>query len=660
MLDLNKALTQDAVAKILRRQSVDADDIRERINTSAADFVRWLFSGRAHIARGKARIGDVTGSPGGSLAIELSGPNVGSWFDHATGEGGGLVDLYMAYMGYGNDRFVLALKEIASEFLGDPVEVSRTPWDKSAAKRIDEKAQKLGTKPREDMAELGPKVADWKYRDINGNFTASVARYETEAGKTYRPFKYVVEGDRAQWVMGAPDIRPLYRIPEISRADTVVLVEGEKCADALASIGVEATTAMQGSKAPIEKTDWSVLAQKRVVIWPDNDQTGLEYAEKAAAHLRTLGCVVSIVTIPPGKPEAWDAADCIAEGMDAHEVLRTATQPEAKAAERFPIMDWRDLKALKPARYLVKGFVPEGGFVGVYGPSGHKKSFAVVDLLASVATGRPWHDCDVIKGVVLYIVGEGQRGVAKRLMAWEQERCALTGFYVLPAAPTLPDDLAPLFASIDAMPTKPTTIAIDTLARSFKGNENAAEDMSDWIRAAAAIQSRYACTLIFVHHTGKDLDKKDRGHSSLRAAADTMISVRKSGERGVTVAVDKQKDDDELTIELRAVSVRVGTDPETNEPITSLVLVKEDDATPRAGQTEPNTQTALTANQQLVLDLIQTAGPIGFTRLALGTHLNRGTLKRALNELTQRGLVHATGDKGEQRWVVGSLTDDEV
>ena len=81
------------------------------------------------------------------------------WKDHATGQGGDLISLYMAAMGYGEGKnFQLALKEIASEHLGDAVEVKRAPWQPSAAARIAEQKQKLGAKPRDDMLELGAPV----------------------------------------------------------------------------------------------------------------------------------------------------------------------------------------------------------------------------------------------------------------------------------------------------------------------------------------------------------------------------------------------------------------------------------------------------------------------------------------------------------------------
>jgi len=47
-------------------------------------------------------------------------------------------------------------------------------------------------------------------------------------------------------------------------------------------MGITATTAMNGAKAPIDQTDWSPLAGKAVLIWPDRDAPGLDYAEAAA------------------------------------------------------------------------------------------------------------------------------------------------------------------------------------------------------------------------------------------------------------------------------------------------------------------------------------------------------------------------------------------
>jgi hypothetical protein len=72
---------------------------------------------------------------------------------------------------------------------------------------------------------------------------------------------------------------------------------------------------MNGAKAPIDKTDWSPLKGKRVIIWPDHDVPGLDYARKAASAAARAGALsVEILKIPPDKPAKWDAADAVVEG----------------------------------------------------------------------------------------------------------------------------------------------------------------------------------------------------------------------------------------------------------------------------------------------------------------------------------------------------------
>jgi putative DNA primase/helicase len=55
--------------------------------------------------------------------------------------------------------------------------------------------------------------------------------------------------------MAPPDPRPLYNQLGLLKAEQVVLVEGEKCAQSLIEQGLVATTAMNGARAPTDKTD---------------------------------------------------------------------------------------------------------------------------------------------------------------------------------------------------------------------------------------------------------------------------------------------------------------------------------------------------------------------------------------------------------------------
>ena len=126
--------------------------------------------------------------------------------------------------------------------------------------------------------------------------------------------------------------RPLYQSRRKSSRQPdapIVVCEGEKAADAAARIFPKsiATTSSGGAQAA-DKTDWTPLAGRRVLIWPDNDEAGGKYAREVAAILAALECDVSIIDAaalaaidPNGGKRApakgYDAADALAEWPDS-------------------------------------------------------------------------------------------------------------------------------------------------------------------------------------------------------------------------------------------------------------------------------------------------------------------------------------------------------
>ena len=76
----------------------------------------------------------------------------------------------------------------------------------------------------------------------------------------------------------------------------------------------------------------------------------------------------------------------------------------------------------------------------------------------------------------------------------------------------------------DDLGQNPSLVVIDTLARNFGGgNENATQDMNLFITNLDRLKAEFGCTVLVVHHTGKDAAKKERGNTALRGASDTMI-----------------------------------------------------------------------------------------------------------------------------------------
>ena len=110
---------------------------------------------------------------------------------------------------------------------------------------------------------------------------------------------------------------PLYVPPyPLVESGPVYVVEGEACADALARLGITATTS--GGSKSADTADWSSLRGRSVRVWPDNDAAGAKYADDVADRLRAIGCVVERLDLSGlGLPDKGDCVDWLALHPDA-------------------------------------------------------------------------------------------------------------------------------------------------------------------------------------------------------------------------------------------------------------------------------------------------------------------------------------------------------
>ena len=267
---------------------------------------------------------------------------------------------------------------------------------------------------------------------------------------------------------------------------------------------------------------------------------------------------------------------------------RAAELAEKKLAPPIAVADARPRLAPIPfnqillgtsAVYLVKDLIPREGLVVIWGPPKCGKSFWTFDLTMHVALGWEYRGRKVKGGAVVYVACEGQQGFRARIEAFRQrhlsEETADIPFYLVPAALDLIAEREDLIAAIRAElgDIKPAAVVFDTLNRSIQGDENSPQDMTDYIRAAGAVQEAFGCVAKVVHHCGVE-GKRPRGHTSLTGAADAQIAVKRDKAAGtITATVEWMKDGlegAEICSHLEAMEVGVDED---GEPITSCVIV---------------------------------------------------------------------------------------
>ena len=498
---------------------------------------------------------------------------------------------------------------------------------------------------------------EWHYTDEDGISLFLKQRYKTydAKGKTYKTLRVMPDGSRVG-KLGDCRIVP-YRLPEVLQAvadgRVIYICEGEKAADALCGLGVVATTSHAGAGG------WNpdlnqYFANANVVIVPDNDIVGWNYAHKIVESLIGTGSTKSIrvldLNLSNPKEDAFEwvtkyegdrqnlalmARACpvvtsLADIQTPQRLQELSQDPinhsnlDIKEQKpRLLVESWDSIKD-EPVEWLIESIIPKKAFVALYAPPASYKSFISLDLAEAIATGRDWMGYRIPKkGAVLYICGEGHGGMGARVKACKIQNKSPDGanLYIIRAQLNLrssPEDFAELVNAINdliAEIDEPLEIIIlDTLMRMSGGgfNENSSEDMGAFITQAGKLQELYECALMVIHHSGKDVTKGLRGHSSLLGAVDTELEIQRqdsvinSGDSSVIgnaiLTVSKQKDGaDSIQIGIEIISIEIGMSDLGFEITTSLAIRQNQDIATSTSKGSKNNQGSGN-NQRIEMD----------------------------------------------------------
>jgi hypothetical protein len=200
------------------------------------------------------------------------------------------------------------------------------------------------------------------YRDADDRPIGYVLRVEMADGGKFTPqVTWAVPTDApadadpvtvGRWCLTAlPEPRPLYHAEVLAKmpGKPVIVVMGEKKADALQALLGDGAVVVSwaGGDHGRGHVDFSPLAGRRVIIWPDADTSGRAAAVGEADRdggvrpgayslIKEAGAASVRVIVPPdGVEKGWDAGDLIKSGADAAEVRafiaeRTVGHAEAK------------------------------------------------------------------------------------------------------------------------------------------------------------------------------------------------------------------------------------------------------------------------------------------------------------------------------------------
>ena len=253
---------------------------------------------------------------------------------------------------------------------------------------------------REDRGSI---AAQYDYTDENGQLLARKTRWETAVGgKRKKTFTWGhPEGQGFQ--SGRNGMAVPYRLPELVKAETVFLCEGEKDVDNLTAQGLAATCSPDGAGTGSKWRDTYTpyFTGKTVYILQDNDDVGKKFAQYEAQKLSPVAQEVKVLDLTalwPQLPEHGDISDVMEHLGAAHAcaelVLLADKAPgwEPSPPEKSPFLSsfhtLSDFAEEEPS-WLVEGWIPEGQITLLAADGGTGKTTLWCNLVAALSSGRP-------------------------------------------------------------------------------------------------------------------------------------------------------------------------------------------------------------------------------------------------------------------------------
>jgi hypothetical protein len=388
----------------------------------------------------------------------------------------------------------------------------------------------------------------------------------------------------------------------------------------------------------------------------------------------------AVMTTPSSYPTQIHLEDAIANAVANDNRAEMPVAPASPPQDAFTCLlqqgeliafSLGDLRTCPKERWLIHTVLPWADVAMIYGPSRVGKSFVVIDMAMSLASGMPFAGIATDRVAVLYIATEGFGGMPKRIRAWQQHHGKSDDDSTIVVAKGRVDlysergrlqliDFIQKVQEISGLTFR--LIVIDTLAKAMgSAKENDNSDVTVVTANAQSVSEAFGATVLLVHHTGKDEGAGPRGASAWTGNVNASIEVRKTQSDGRVLNIDKQKDeDDEMAFRFDLERLEIERD-EQGRPITSCVAVVG-----RFNPARPVRQESPSEVKQM-LDLVAAAGSAGIAWADVYGHTafadfwrkRPATVRGWKDWLIGKGLIHETGPTKKRRLHIGPAPEAE-
>ena len=212
----------------------------------------------------------------------------------------------------------------------------------------------------------------YTYTDSEGRPVIQVVR---KSGKRFRQ----KDAQSGKWTVKDIEKYP-YRVAEFTEHSRVIIVEGEKDADRLWSLGIPATTLIGGAGKWLPEYK-QYFAELAVIILPDNDEAGFKHAAVITENIQDIvdSCRTIIL---PGLPPKGDVSDWLNSGHS-----KKALEHILSGSKDRPLQSYAKAPPSREINWLIKYWIPRKTITLLAGSPKVGKSALALHIAALVSTG---------------------------------------------------------------------------------------------------------------------------------------------------------------------------------------------------------------------------------------------------------------------------------
>lgn len=212
-----------------------------------------------------------------------------------------------------------------------------------------------------------------------------------------------------------------------------------------------------------------------------------------------------------------------------------ALEAAPEKPSRFRLWSLAEARSRPKPSFLFPGILPAKAFGVAYGPMENGKTWLIIDMCMRIALGWTLDGQPVNKPRdVVFFAGEGFEDIVhNRCDAW----CDYHGvprdpprFHLMENFPdvTSEEDMDEAAKEIIKRVTDLGLLTVDTYARAMAEgglSENDPLDVMKFVRQMETFKRGFRCTVLAIHHSGKDIERQARGSNALLAAADFGFEI---------------------------------------------------------------------------------------------------------------------------------------